>query len=168
VTFNYATRTVTIFAVPPLGIFFSGFQHSVSDIFHKVIYSSVYKTSIQNMDEMFTSGIMLAYPTEYNFIFGNLMIEDNKITKNFSELPFVILLFRLSKNISILLADNFAEKYSVLGEFFVEISNPYLCRLENGLFSQNGHTILMLHRETLISLVTEFIDRVIKASLYKY
>ena len=35
------------------------------------LIDSGYKTPIQNMDELFASGIKLAYPTEYNFIVEN-------------------------------------------------------------------------------------------------
>ena len=35
------------------------------------LIDSGYKTPIQNLDELFASGIKLAYPPEYNFIFVN-------------------------------------------------------------------------------------------------
>jgi hypothetical protein len=38
VSFNDATRTVTTFAVSRLGVFLSGFQHSVPGISHNVSY----------------------------------------------------------------------------------------------------------------------------------
>jgi hypothetical protein len=39
-------------------------------------------------------------------------------------------LCRLGKNVSILLPDNVAEEFLVIGKFVGEKSKPYLCRLE--------------------------------------
>jgi hypothetical protein len=68
---NDATRTVTTFAFPRFGVFLSIFQHSFPGISTTFLIYSGYKTPIQNMDELFASGIKLAYHQKQNYVFDN-------------------------------------------------------------------------------------------------
>jgi len=80
---NDATHAVTVFVVPLLDVFLSGFQHSVPGISNKFLIDSGYKPPIQNMDELFASDIKLAYPLEYSFVFENGDVtEVSKVQRN--------------------------------------------------------------------------------------
>jgi hypothetical protein len=61
---NNATRTVITFAFPRLDAFSLGFSTVFQVFLTNFLIDSGYKTPIESMDEMFTSGIKLAYPTE--------------------------------------------------------------------------------------------------------
>jgi hypothetical protein len=63
-----------------------------STVFHPFLTTflvdSGYKTPIQNMDELFASGMKLAYSTEYSYIFeeGD-EAEKSKVLKNRADCP---------------------------------------------------------------------------------
>ena len=71
VSVNDATLNVTTFAVPRLCVFLSGLQHRVPGISHNISYWLRVRNTNSNLDELFASGINLAYPTEHSFIFVN-------------------------------------------------------------------------------------------------
>jgi len=48
------------------------FNTVLEAFFKSFLIDSGYETPIQNMDEMFASGIKLTYPRKYNFIFENV------------------------------------------------------------------------------------------------
>jgi hypothetical protein len=48
-------------------IFCLAFSTIIKAFFTKFLIDSVYKTPILTMDELFGSGIMVAYPPQYNF-----------------------------------------------------------------------------------------------------
>ena len=66
-----ATRTVTTFAVPSWVCFSLAFSTVFQAFLTTFLIDSGYKRPIQNMDELYASGIKLAYSPEYNFIFEN-------------------------------------------------------------------------------------------------
>jgi hypothetical protein len=69
------------------------------------------------------------------------------------------------KNVSILWPDIYVEEHHALGDFFGEISEPLVCKLEDGVFRQTGLTKLMFHGDPLIRRINEIIDRVVEAGL---
>jgi hypothetical protein len=131
-----------------------------------------YKTPIQNMDELFESGIKLAYQPEYSFIFDNGdETERSKVQRNRANCPsFEVCLdwAKYQKNVSILLIDIDAESKYAVGDFVGENSEPLLCRLEDGVVFTAGLSMIMLHGDPLLKRVTEIIDRVVEAGLYNY
>jgi hypothetical protein len=78
------------------------------------LVDSGYKTPIENMDEIFASGIKLPYPLEYNVIFENGdETESSKLQKNHMNCPSLEVCVdwaKYQKNASILLLDKFDEE----------------------------------------------------------
>jgi hypothetical protein len=134
------------------------------------LIDSAYKTPIQNMDELFASGIKLAFLPEYNFIFENGdETEASKVHRNRANCPsFDVCLdwAKYQKNVSVLLSDSVAELWYAQGVFLGENFEPLLCRLEEGVVFTAGQTMLMLHGDPLLKRFNEIIDRVVEAGLY--
>ena len=124
------------------------------------------------MDELFASGIKLAYPPEYNFIFelGD-ETEVVKIHRNRANCPSYKVCMewaKCQKNVSILMDDSAAEENYARGYFVGENSEPLVCRLEDGLVYFTGLHMVMYHGDPLMKRVNEIINRVVEAGLYKY
>jgi hypothetical protein len=123
------------------------------------------------MDELFASGIKLAYPPGHNFIFDNGdETEASKVKRNRVNCPsFEVCVdwAKYQKNVSVLLQDNDAEMRYAGGDFIGENSEPLVCRLEDGVFFTTGRSMIMFHGDPLMSRVSEVIDRVVEAGLYK-
>jgi hypothetical protein len=136
------------------------------------LIDSGYITPIQNMDELFASGIKLAYPLEYNFIFENGdETEQSKVKQNHVICPsyeICVNWVKYQKNVSVLLVDKDAEEKYATGLYVGEKSEPLLCRLEDGVFRYNSLTMLMFHGDPLMKRVNEIINRVVEAGLYNY
>jgi len=135
------------------------------------LIDSGYKTPIQNMDELLASGIKLAYPPEYNFIFENDEKHKSRIQRNRVNCPSIQVCenwAKYQKNVSILLGDKVAEDNYDWGVYVGENSEPLLCKLEDGVFFNAGLTMIMFHGDPLMRRVNEIIDRVVEAGLYKY
>jgi hypothetical protein len=136
------------------------------------LVDSGYKTPIQNMDELFASGIKLAYPPGHSYIFENGdETETSKIQRNRVNCPsfgVCVEWGKYQKNVSVLLADQIVEIEYAVGNFVGETSEPLLCRVEDGVVLNTGLTMLMLHGDPLLRRVTEIIDRVVEAGIYKY
>jgi hypothetical protein len=133
---------------------------------------SGYKTPIKNMDELFDSGIKLAYQTRHNYMFKNFdETEASKVQKHHLECPLLNVCMdwaKYQKNVSILLLDIAAEQDYASGYLLGENSEPLICRLEDGVVFNSGLTMIMFYGDPLIMRVTEIIDRVVEAGLYKY
>jgi hypothetical protein len=131
-----------------------------------------YKPPNQNLGELFASGIKLAYPPEYNFIFerGD-ETEASRVQRNFVNCPsyqICVNWAKYHKNVSILLLDNVAEDNYASCDFVGENSEPLLCRLEDGVVFSTGLTMMMFHGDPLMRRVSEIVDRVVEAGLYNY
>jgi len=136
------------------------------------LIDSGYKTPIQNMDELFASGIKFAYAPELNnsiFKYGDES-ETSKVKINSVNCSWYVCLewAKYHKNLSILLIDKDAEDYYANGDFLGENSEPLLCSLEDGVFYSFGQAMLMLHGDPLLKRVNEVIDRVVEAGIYNY
>jgi hypothetical protein len=136
------------------------------------LIDSGYKSPIQNMDELFASGIKLAYPREYSIILhvGD-KTEASKVLRNSVDCPSFddcVKWATYQKNLSVMLSDLFAEELYALGSFVGENSEPLLCKLEDGVFLQTSRTMIMLHIDPVARRVTEIVDRVFESGLYIY
>jgi hypothetical protein len=124
------------------------------------------------MDELFTSGMNLAYPREYSMILDvGEITEASKVLTNRVDCPSFEICVKLAmyqKNILVMLSQLFAEERYALGDFVGENSEPLLCKLEDGVFLQTCITMVMFHIDPLMKRVTEIVDRVFEAGLYKY
>jgi hypothetical protein len=136
------------------------------------LIDSGYKTPIQNMDELFGSGIKLAYNQENNFIFESGDETGlSKVQQNRVECPSFDVCVDWAKyqtNVSVLLLDKVAEDEYAKGDFVGENSEPLLCRLEDGIVYSFGQSMIMFHGDPLLRRVNEIIDRVVAAGLYNY
>jgi hypothetical protein len=136
------------------------------------LIDSGYETPIQNMDELFASGIKLAYGSDASSILGICdETELSKIQRYLANCPTFWVCFnwaRFQKNVSLLLGDLSVE-YSYAAGFLVgENNKPLLCKLEDGVIFPASLTMMMFHGDPLMRRVNEIIDRVFEAGLYKY
>jgi hypothetical protein len=136
------------------------------------LIDSGYKTPIQNMDELFSSGIRLAYPEGSNFLFEeNVGPESLHVQRNRANCPSYDECLNWAiyhKNVSVLLHDEFAEEYFATGYFVGENSEPLLCTLDDGVFFSYGKSMVMFNGDPLIRRFNEIIDRVVEAGLHTF
>jgi hypothetical protein len=128
---------------------------------------SGYKTPIQNKDELFASGIKLAYP-QGNIIIGD-ETEASNIRRNRANCPSYgdcLEWAKYQKNVSIVQSDMNAEVNYATGGYVGENSEPLLCRLEDGVLANTGLAMIMFHGDPLLRRVNEIIHRVVEAGLY--
>ena len=116
------------------------------------------------MDELFASGIKLAYPPEFNFIFerGD-ETEVAKVHRSRANCPsyeVCIEWAKCQKNVSILMVDRIAEEQYARGYFVGKNSEKLVCRLEDGLVNFTGLNMVMFHGDLLMKRVNEIINRV--------
>jgi hypothetical protein len=136
------------------------------------LIDSGYKTPIQNMDELYASGIKLAYSPDYNFIFENG--DETEVSKLQRNLVKCTSYFSCAKwamyhrNVSVLISDILAEINYAVGKFLGENSEPLVCRLDDGVVFSSGITLIMFHGDPLMRRVNELIDRVIEAGIYTH
>ena len=133
---------------------------------------SGYKTPIQNMDELFASGIKLAYAPEYSYFFeSDDETEVSKLQKNGVICPSYRICqnwLKYQKNVSLLLDDDAFEQNLATGYYLGENSKRFLCGIKDGVFHHTGLTMVMLHGDPLARRVTEIIDRVVAAGLFNF
>jgi len=136
------------------------------------LIDSGYKTPIQNMDELFASGIKLVYPPSYSFVFEKGDEKEasnvNRSTANCPSFDVCVDWAKYQKNVSILLLDKVADDNYARGNFVGENSEPLLCRLEDGVVYSYGQAMVMFHGDPLLKRINEIIDRVVEAGLYNY
>jgi len=136
------------------------------------LIDSGYKTPIQNMDELYASGIKLAYTPDKSYIIeSGEETESSKVQTNGVICPLdddCINWVVYQKNASALLDDDNVKEKFALGFYFDENSKPMLCGIKDGVFCQTGLTMIMLHGDPLMRRVTEIIDLVVAAGIYNY
>jgi hypothetical protein len=173
VSLSTMPRTPTLRSVFIAWVCFSlAFSTVIQAFLTTFLVDSGYKTPIQNMDELFASGIKLAYPPGYSNFFENVdEAEKLNVERNRVNCPLFWVCVewaKYQKNMSVLIADQFAEIDYANGNFVGETSGPLLCRLEDGVVSNIDLTMLMLHGDPLLTRVREIIDRVLEAGVYNY
>jgi hypothetical protein len=124
------------------------------------------------MDELFASDIKLACTTNYNYLFENFdETELSKVLRHRVNCPsskYCMDWARYQKNASILLDNMQAEEYYATGVTVGENSETLLCRLEDGVVSKIGRSMIMFYGDPLLGRVNEIIDRVVEAGIYLY
>jgi hypothetical protein len=136
------------------------------------LIDSDYKTVIENIDELFDSGIKLGYYPEYSFI---LEIGDerevSRLHRNLANCQSIedcTIWAAIHKNVSILLDDLLADTDYAIGIFVGDNSEPLLCKLKDGDFFATGLTMMMIPGDPLMRRVNEIVDRVVEAGLYNH
>jgi hypothetical protein len=136
------------------------------------LIDSGYKTPIQNMDELFSSDIKLAYtPGKKDFLENGDDIDTTKIFRNRVYCPsfeVCISWAKYQRNVSFLMPDYFAEIYYSNGALFGENFKNLVCKLEDGLILQYGYSMVMFQGNPLMRRVNEIIDRVVQAGIYNF
>jgi hypothetical protein len=134
------------------------------------LIDSGYITPIQNMDELFASGIKLAYSQNYsNFFEKGDETEQSKVKKNHVICPSMEVCnnwVKYQKNASVLLVDKAVEENYASGAYVGENSEPLLCKLDDGVFFTTDLTMIMFHGDPLMRRINEIIDRVVEAGIY--
>jgi hypothetical protein len=124
------------------------------------------------MDELFDSGIKLAYGPEHNFLFQNIDENDaSNLQSRHVNCPSRRVCFEWAlnhKNVSILWYDLDIEISFAYGDFIGENSEPLLCKLQDGVVYNTGLTMGMFYGDPLMRRVSEVIDRVVEAGIYNY
>jgi hypothetical protein len=137
-----------------------------------ILIDSGYKTPIQNMEELFASGIKLAYDPEYSFIFDYFdKVELSNILRNSANCrsyKICVDWARYQKNVSILMIDKIAEEHYAIGSLVGENSEPLVCKLEDGVIYFTGLNMVMFHGDPLMKRVNEIITRVVEEGLYDF
>jgi len=152
------------------------FSVAFSTVFQTFLTSflidSGYKTPIQNMDELFGSGIKLAFQSEYAKILeiGD-ETEASKVLRNRVNCPSVEVCLEWAiyhKNVSIMLSELYLEIFYAMSKNLGENTEPLLCKLEDGVFFQAGFSMSMFHGDPLMRRVNEIIDHVVEAGIYNF
>jgi hypothetical protein len=124
------------------------------------------------MDELFASGIKLAFFPEHSYIFEYAdeaeTLKEHRNLVNCPSRDICLNWARYQKNVSILLPDIVAELYYAGGYFIGENSETSLCRLGDRVVLTYGISMVMFHGDPLLRRVTEIIDRVVEAGIYNY
>jgi len=136
------------------------------------LVDSGYKPQIENMDELFASGMQLAFDPDYS---GILEIGDEtevlKLRRHLTNCPSYDICIEWAnyhKNISIILPEAMAEYWYAMGDYVGENSKPFLCKLEDGVVYPDSIIMMMFHGDPLMRRVNDIIDRVVEAGLYNY
>jgi hypothetical protein len=124
------------------------------------------------MEELFASGIKLAYIPDFSFLFeiGD-ETELSKIHRLLVNCPADSVCMDWAmyhRNVSIILADIQAQFLYAIGYIVGENSKPLLCKLDDGVVFPSSLTMLMFHGDPLMKRVNDIIDRVVEAGLYNY
>jgi hypothetical protein len=124
------------------------------------------------MDELFDSGIGLAYQSGYNFFFDEgEETEASKVKQNSVICPSDEICVNWAiyqKNVSVLLEDMFAEQMYMSGALVGDNSEPLLCNLEDGVVSNTGLSMIMFYGDPLLRRINEIIEGVVEAGIYNY
>jgi hypothetical protein len=154
-------------------VYFSLAFNTVFQVFLTTfLVDSGYKTPIRNMDELFASGMKLAYPSEYNFIVENLdETEVSKVQRNLANCPYFKVCYNWAishKNVSVMAIDIGIEIIYAFLDILGENTEHLLCKLEDGVVYNDGLRMVMLNGDPLMKRVTEIIDHVVEAGIYNF
>jgi hypothetical protein len=136
------------------------------------LVDSGYETPIQNLDELFASGIKVAFPPGDSSIFDiSDEIVASNIQKNIVNCPNLDVCVEWAKdqrNVSVYFSDIDAELHYAKGYCFSENSEPLLCSLKEGIVFHSGIVMIMFTGDPLLRRVNEIIGRVVEAGIYNY
>jgi len=166
------------YAPPLLSLFLAWvcFSLAFSTVFQAFLTTflvdSGHKKPIQNIDELYESGIKFYCLPEFNYIFENgKETKVSNVQNHHANCPLYwdcIDWAKYHKNDSILFSDLEMELYYAEGDMLGENSEPFLCALDDGVVYNEGLRLVMLQGDQLMRGVTEIIDRVVEAGLYNF
>jgi hypothetical protein len=136
------------------------------------LIDSGYKTPIQNMDELFGSGMKLAYDPQHSPDFENVdetEVLNVRLNQAYCPSFWVCENWALHhKNVSIYMPDYWYEIGFANGIYVGENGEPLLCRIDDGVFSKSRSVMVMLYGEPLLKRVNNIFGRVVEAGIYNY
>jgi len=131
-----------------------------------------YEPPIQNIDELFASGIKLAYDPGFTFIVEvGEETEKSNIQKNGVNCSSYLDCLDWAmyyKNVSIMLFDIEFEIRNAIDGYLGVKSKPLLCRLEDGVLFPASYTMMMFHGDPLMRRVNRIVDRVFESGVYNH
>jgi hypothetical protein len=136
------------------------------------LIDSGYKTPIQSMDELFASGMKLAYDQIHSFIFenGNETEVSNvrRMKANCPSFEVCVNWAKDYKNVSVFLSDYDFEIQYKNGSLVGVNGEPLLCRIDDGVFFNVQSVMIMFYGEPLLKRINEIFGRFVEAGLYKF
>jgi hypothetical protein len=135
------------------------------------LIDSGYKPPIQNMDELFGSGMKLAYDPGHSSVFengdGTVVSNVRRNKANCPSLEVCVDWALCYKNVSVFLDDYSFEIASDNGFYVGDNGEPLLCRIDDGVFLNTRSVMIMIYGEPLLKRVNEIFGRVVEAGIYK-
>jgi hypothetical protein len=136
------------------------------------VIDSGYKTPIQSMDELFGSGMKLAYDPIHSSVFENGFEKElsnvRTMKANCPSFEVCVNWAQYYKNVSVFLYDNILQIQSEIGYYVGGNGEPLLCRIDDGVFLNVQSVMIMFYGEPLLKRINEIFRRVVEAGLYKF
>jgi hypothetical protein len=136
------------------------------------LIDSGYKTPIQSMDELFGSGMKLAYLPSYGYIFenGNETEVSNlrRMKADCPSLKVCVNWAKYYKNVSVFLSDNGFQLVSENSEYVGANGENLLCRVDDGVFMNFMAVMLMIYGDPLLKRINVIFGRVVEAGIYNF
>jgi hypothetical protein len=134
------------------------------------LVDSGYKTPIQNMDELFGSGMKLAYHPAHSSVFENGdETEVSNVRRNKANCPSFKVCVEWAvyyKNVSVFLSDYEFEIESDNGDIVGDSGERLLCGLDDGVYLNTMSVMVMFYGEPLLKRINDILGRVVEAGLY--
>jgi hypothetical protein len=134
------------------------------------LIDSGYKTPIQSMDELFDSGMKLAYDPIHSFVFengnGTEVSNVRRMKANCPSLGVCVNWAKYYKNVSVFLSGHNFQIQSDNGDYVSGSGELLLCRIDDGVFLNTESVMVMFYGEPLLKRINEIFDRVVEAGLY--
>jgi hypothetical protein len=133
---------------------------------------SGYETPIQSIDELFGSGLKLAYPQDHSSVFVNYneaeLSNVGRMNANCPSIKVCEYWAKYYKNVSVFFSDNNFQIASGSGIYVGENGEPLLCKIDDGVFFNAQCVLIMFYGEPLLKRINEIFDRVVEAGIYKF
>jgi hypothetical protein len=124
------------------------------------------------MDELFGSGMKLAYHPAHSFVFENgdetEVSNMRRMTANCPSFGVCVNWALYYKNVSVFLSDYEFQIQSDNGGHVGGNGEPLLCRIDDGVFYNIQSVMVMFCGEPLLNRVNEIFGRVVEAGLYTF
>jgi hypothetical protein len=135
------------------------------------LIDSGYKTPIKSTDELFVSGMKLAFDPIHGFVFenGNETEVSNvrRMKANCPSFEVCINWAKYYKNVSVFLFDYVFQVQFDNGDYVGGNGEPLLCRIDDGVFLNVRSVMIMFYGEPLLKRINEIFVRLVEAGLYK-
>jgi hypothetical protein len=136
------------------------------------LIDSGYKTPIKNMDELFVSGMKLAYDPMHSSVFENSNDKDvlnvKRMKANCPSLEVCVNWAKYYKNVSVFMPDYDFQLQSDNGVYVGGNGEPLLYGIDDGVFLNGRSVMIMIYGEPILKRINDIFGRVVEAGLYKF